>query len=639
MDLKDWKITSADGKKANLTHKDGHFMSIALKSLSKIQQQQIQRLAKGGQVGEKAINTGYTNDGTSKAGAMVRDGDMAMAKTHAKSTLKQMKADKGDRKNLADGGSIGLDPTKAQDFQAGFKQALGTPKPQPTPTPAPPPTPKPQNYDEGTPDGTVQQAPQPAQNADSILLPDQTLNAPAAVNIGEKAIGQQQAVDAAKAQATVPVEQQATRSLQNVGIGGANDLILKPYQELKGHTDDFNNYVQQHDINPTAYTDTAKANHKTSTAIGLMLGGMAGQGHGNVAMDYINKQIDRDIDAQKANINNRHTVLGAYQDLYKDSTVAANLARISTNDIYSHRINKIAAQLGTQQAEAIANAAKAHFGIQNNALLLQTAGRLNTINAGGGGGSAPTQTQENGQQQPMGPDQPGQPQMPVTPPGGSSMMMHKGADQGFQSFLYGAEGNPAMKQLVPELTDQYNKVRQAEKGLKVVDNVFPALTHEANFGQWVAGHMPSVSSVGSAAGGALLDHVLTAGKVAGGVGTAGALAAAAAAFGPEALAAAGVTAAAGGASGLAQKGWEGAWDKVNQTRQYLSDKSQLYGAVSSALRGVNIAPHKIEEIVDDNTPMWKDDAKTIEKKARTVKDFIKSHQSTSLLKLKGLTDD
>lgn len=613
MDLKNWKITSADGKKATLTHKDGHFMSIAIKSLSKMQQQQLQRLSGGGAV--KGINTSYTpKGGTSKAGMLVaanQPGDMDLAKNHIKRAISQNRADKGDKRNLADGGAIGTPPPipDPDPIESQPTDILGDGR---------------QNFEDGTPDEPVQA------DDNGMLNSDQTLNTPNVVSQQQNAIQQAADVEGAKARGMIAPETEMIAKQQDIAQQQQDH-----YNELKSHTDAYNDYIQNHPIDARSYAQSMTSRQRTYTALGLLLGGMAGQGHGNTAMDFLNNQMNRDIDAQKTNAQNQHTVWGAYHDLYGDSNIATNLAKVSANDILTHKANLVAAQLGTPQAQATANMLKAQKGIENRQILINTAAMRGNLQTGGGNSqqSTGTQTPEG---QPDGPEQPGQQQMPVTPPGGSSMILHKGADQGFQGFLYGAEGNPAMQQLVPELTDQYSKARQAEKSLKTVDQVFPALTREANFGQWVSGHLPSVSSAGSAAGGALIDHVMTAG---GGAAKAAALGTAAASFAPEALAGLGLAAAGAGASGLAQKGWESAWDKTNQTRQYLSDKSQLYGAVSSALKGINIAPHKVEELVEANSPTWKDSPKTIEKKARTVKDFIKSHLSTSMLKLKGLTDE
>lgn len=628
MDFKDWKITSSDGKKAVLKHRDGHFMSIAMKALSRVQQQQLHRLAGGGMV-----NKGYDkNSGTSKAGMLVRDGDMEMAKVHAKSTLKNIKSDAGNRKNLAKGGNVDepetqpvpilgsgryanggdvkLDQIEAQKAQNGFNGALGvTPQPTPTPTPAPKP-----NYDEGT--GAVAPVAPPAA---PMMLQDNTLDAPAAVGLQQQAANEQQGVDSAKAQAMQGVEQDALNRTQSVGIGGQNDLVLKPYQDLQKHTDDFKNYVEGHDINPTAYTDNAKTNHKTSTVIGLMLGGMAGQGHGNVAMDYINKQIDRDIDAQKTNINNRHTVLGAYQDLYKNSNVAANLARVSTNDIYAHKVAKVAASLGTRQAQATADAFKASKMIENHQLLLDSAGRLGTAQIGAQqAGQGTTPASGSVQQGSPAPTQdeilPGDAAPPVISP-----LLHAGAENGLKGLAYA----PKAKDQLGEITKQYTNAQQADKSLAQLGTVYSRLANETN---GLSGRIHRMdphaleaagTAAGTAVGAGLGSAVGPAGTIAG--GTAGA----------------GIGYKAGSAIGSAAH----AFTNTDTNRAYDADRTNLLGMISSALKGTNVGGQQIGEIVDANSPETGDSAKTIHKKLKNIEDFIKNHTETSLLKAWHLTND
>jgi len=84
------------------------------------------------------------------------------------------------------------------------------------------------------------------------------------------------------------------------------DWITKEYQDV---THDIRNNL----IDPKHYLGEMGAGGKVATAIGLFLGGIGSgiTGQSNPAMDFLNKQIDRDIEAQKANLGARENLLGA----------------------------------------------------------------------------------------------------------------------------------------------------------------------------------------------------------------------------------------------------------------------------------------------------------------------------------------
>lgn len=64
---------------------------------------------------------------------------------------------------------------------------------------------------------------------------------------------------------------------------------------------------------------------KAATAIGLILGGIGGGGKGNVAMDFLQKQISNDVDAQKANINSKQSLLADLERQYGNRTTAEHM--------------------------------------------------------------------------------------------------------------------------------------------------------------------------------------------------------------------------------------------------------------------------------------------------------------------------
>jgi hypothetical protein len=76
--------------------------------------------------------------------------------------------------------------------------------------------------------------------------------------------------------------------------------------------------MNNHPINENHYMENQGAGQKVANALGLILGGFKQGlvGGSNPAMDFINSQIDRDINAQKARADQQNTIYGAYKNLY-----------------------------------------------------------------------------------------------------------------------------------------------------------------------------------------------------------------------------------------------------------------------------------------------------------------------------------
>lgn len=597
MDFKDWKIKSADGKKAVLVHKDGHFMSVAMKSLSRVHRQQMQMLADGGSVD-----------------------------------------------------SAHLDPDKVKQFQQGFG---GQPAPQPTPQPNPP-----KMYDEGTPDQPVSQG-DPAPTAQTmpgspnLLYPDATINPVAAAAQEQQGIGMQAQAQGQAARAISPIEADFAERQQKLYNGKVDPNQLKSqvamYNEYSKHVGDFQKYVEEHDVNPRHFQESMGSGQKANAAIGLLLGGMAGglSGNGgNVAMDFLNKQIDRDIDAQKANINNRRTVLGAYENLYGKGMEAQNLARATMLDVYNHKIKQVAAKFGTQSAQAAALQAGAKMAFERDQLLKDAAFRRGTAMVLGQ--PLMQSGQQAGQEMPSGgvPNVPDGERLPgLSPlgkyqepapeePGGPSTMMFPDADTQFRRYQAIQDQVPAIKAAMPAMERSYSQARQAERAMKTVSDVFPHLTKERSLGEYLMSSLPGSDSVKGGVEALALEHGLSGLKAAlPAAGLAGV-----AAVAPEVATGAGLAAAAGS---LAFKhpalkryldaGIKGTGDKIDQMKQYNADKVRVEEALLTAFP--NMGEHERSALLNKTVPKWGDSPTVLEKKASHLKSVFKSQVDTAPLEL------
>lgn len=91
-------------------------------------------------------------------------------------------------------------------------------------------------------------------------------------------------------------------------------------------------------IDPNRYWNDKSTPNKILSAFAIALGGFGESGK-NGAMDVINKQIDADIDAQKANLKNKESLLSKNIELLGDMRLAEDATRAQINA-------GLAAQLG-----------------------------------------------------------------------------------------------------------------------------------------------------------------------------------------------------------------------------------------------------------------------------------------------------
>jgi len=218
-----------------------------------------------------------------------------------------------------------------------------------------------------------------------------------AYNQGQRAISENEQVAEKMAAARLQVGQDdlaARKKLQEDQQKSLQDIQEHRQQALS-------DYASGH-INPKHYQENMGTGQKVATAIGLLLGGFTGgfnKTNVNPAAQWLNDQINKDIEAQKSNMDKQKNVLSAYQDLYHDNILATNATRATLNDIYDHQIQTEAARLGTPAAKAAADAAHAQFAFQNGQLVQSMAIRnavLGSIKTNGGKGVTPLQLGQAG---------------------------------------------------------------------------------------------------------------------------------------------------------------------------------------------------------------------------------------------------
>lgn len=111
-------------------------------------------------------------------------------------------------------------------------------------------------------------------------------------------------------------------------------------------------------IDPKAYFHNMGTGQKIANAIALVVGGIgAGLTHGpNMAMEMINKAIERDIESQKINLGKKQSLLSINLARYKDMKAAQSATMAQMNAMAQGEIAKNAAKYGGVAGQAGTNA-------------------------------------------------------------------------------------------------------------------------------------------------------------------------------------------------------------------------------------------------------------------------------------------
>lgn len=331
LDLSKFKKVSGDQHKAILKHQDGHEMHISMKALSPRHR-----------------------------------GDIAAMPIHKH----ESQAPKSPpQPMLADGGKVQKFAEGAEEIEPLPQELQDVP-----PLPANPPAPSSDPYAQMSQFQGKQEAPIPSGYkelekfkplaAASQAAPEE---APKAEDAAQSAVGeaesgqppipeapivpQQTALEAQEANPnaqlfTPGMQQQVHGAEMNVqaqeALGAqkaaaaqhAAAVENKLMQDTAAHTaaiqkeqDAYIQDIKNQHINPSQYMGNMDTVGKINTIVGLMAAGFGSgmQGRENPAISFLNNQIDRDISAQKANIDNKFNLVRAYSQQYGD-TLSGELA-------------------------------------------------------------------------------------------------------------------------------------------------------------------------------------------------------------------------------------------------------------------------------------------------------------------------
>lgn len=149
--------------------------------------------------------------------------------------------------------------------------------------------------------------------------------------------------------------------------------------------------INDNHINPEHYMSSMGTGQRIQTAIGLILGGMgAGITHtANPALEFLNKQIDNDIQAQKMELGKKENLLSANLKQFGNERDATEMSRLQLADSVSNSMKMAAAKTTEPMAKARLLQAAGAWDVEHAPMAGQLAMRQ-TVLGGMQGGKDPS---------------------------------------------------------------------------------------------------------------------------------------------------------------------------------------------------------------------------------------------------------
>lgn len=223
--------------------------------------------------------------------------------------------------------------------------------------------------------GTMSRAPQDPYGYGAMA--DNTMGgygkAVAGLNMQADAEGRKAQAESAAADEQVKNAQSMQQSYQQE--------FSKLDQDRKG----FQQALMNGKIDPDHYLNNRTGGQKVSQAIGLILGGLGGAlaGTGNPALEFLHKQIDRDIDAQKADMGKSENLLHMNMQQFGNLHDATMATKAMMADVYAAKLVKAGADSGSEAAKARAMQAAGDLQMKVAPMMQQMAMRKAMMSGGG----------------------------------------------------------------------------------------------------------------------------------------------------------------------------------------------------------------------------------------------------------------
>lgn len=186
---------------------------------------------------------------------------------------------------------------------------------------------------------------------------------------GQQIAGQQ---NLAKAEGQIGQEQS---DILKKGVQQQQEQMQDFHTHIKGLSDEYQNFIKDYKdfhIDPQHYLNSMGTGQKIATGIGLILGGLGGANTGtNPSVDYLNKQIDNDINAQKAEMDKKNNLLAANYRQFGNVNQAAQMTKAMQQGIVIDQLQQVAAKYQDPVVKARAQAAIGQIGLDRDKTLFQ----------------------------------------------------------------------------------------------------------------------------------------------------------------------------------------------------------------------------------------------------------------------------
>lgn len=340
-----WKLIDKNDKHATLKHSSGHTMTLAIKSLHPGNQAELAKLplhkeSKAKEEKPKATESSpvkkYADGGEVSADEGLKL-DLANA-TKLPDTLSP------DLINSNPGQSSGI-TQDATHTDPSFILPPQQQSVQPSTTPTPVATATTPAISQPTPMDQTTGLAQPQDMANQVQE---------ATGMQLGGIGQEATAQGALGKQQAAVYQQQAKAQQ--------DIVNHIQQVTQQHNDEISavvNDIKNNHIDPSHYMSSLGTEQRISTGIGLILGGIgsAVAGGQNPALEFLNKQIDRDIEAQKAEMGKKENLVSLYSKMLGNDREGSIMASNVMAHITADKLNAAAAKSQDPLAQARAQQA------------------------------------------------------------------------------------------------------------------------------------------------------------------------------------------------------------------------------------------------------------------------------------------
>ena len=158
----------------------------------------------------------------------------------------------------------------------------------------------------------------------------------------------------AQAESAIGKTQETVLKGQALGQQKVMDDYQQHFNALNAERQALTHDILNKHIDPNHYLGSMSTGQRIGTALSLLAGGIGAglTGGPNQALQMLNSQIDRDIEAQKAAIGQKETLLSANMRQYGNLKDATDMTKIMMHDIASTQLQQAVASQASPAAQA-----------------------------------------------------------------------------------------------------------------------------------------------------------------------------------------------------------------------------------------------------------------------------------------------